>query len=382
MSAVHEEPTEIAPPRFDVRFLARRRAATVALLVALMVALLLTVPSLHEVFDRFGDMQAGWVVAALVLELLSCLAFVVVFRFFFDTVAPALARRIAWTEMASGALLPGGGVTSLAAGGWLMNLAGQSSGRIVRRSSALFFLTSAVNVAALGAGGALLATGIGGGPHDFLRTAGPIAVGLGAIGVALALARFAPARERRRRGWPAELAAGIREAERAATRPSWRVGAALGYLGFDIAVLWASLRGLGYAPAIGALVVAYLAGYLATWMPIPGGLGVLDGGLAGALVLYGMPPATAAAAVLVYHAIALWVPSVGGLVAYTLLRRKLVQPNAERRPAPAASRDEHIPSPSRMAAQFEPQPVPHFARCDSRSLPGRDGVTARGAQDE
>jgi uncharacterized membrane protein YbhN (UPF0104 family) len=343
LSAMHQGPAKIAVP---VRFLARRRFATAALLVVLMVALLLTVPSLDEVFDRFGDMQAGWVVAALVLELLSCLAFVAVFRFFFDTVAPAVARRIAWTEMASGALLPGGGVTSLAAGGWLMNLAGQSSGRIVRRSSALFFLTSAVNVVALAAGGALLATGIGGGPHDFLRTAVPIAVGLGAIAVAVAVARRAAARDGRRRGWLAELAAGIREAERAATRPSWRVGAALGYLGFDIAVLWASLRGLGYAPAIGALVVAYLAGYLATWLPIPGGLGVLDGGLAGALVLYGMPPASAAAAVLVYHAIALWVPSVGGLIAYTLLRRKLVQANAESRPvtrpAPAASGGERI----------------------------------------
>ena len=161
----HPEPVEIALPRFDVRLLGRRRFATAALLVVLMVALLLTVPSLGEVFDRFGDMQAGWVAAALVLEVFSCLAFVAVFRFFFDTVAPAVARRIAWTEMASGALLPGGGVTSLAAGGWLMKLAGQSSGRIVRRSSALFFLTSAVNVVALAAGGALLATGIGGRPR-------------------------------------------------------------------------------------------------------------------------------------------------------------------------------------------------------------------------
>src|SRR6478736_4637694 len=118
----HPEPAEIALPRFDVR----RRVATAALLLVLMVALLLTVPSLGEVFDRFGDMQAGWVAVALVLELLSCLAFVAVFRFFFDTVAPAVARRVAWTEMASGALLPGGGVTSLAAGGWLMKLAGQS----------------------------------------------------------------------------------------------------------------------------------------------------------------------------------------------------------------------------------------------------------------
>ncbi len=148
----HPEPAEIALPRFDVRLLARRRFATAALLVVLMVALLLTVPSLDEVLDRFGDMQPGWVVLALVLEFLSCLAFVAVFRFFFDAVAPAVARRIAWTEMASGALLPGGGVTSLAAGGWLMSWPGQSSRRIVRRSSALFFLTSAVNVVALAAG--------------------------------------------------------------------------------------------------------------------------------------------------------------------------------------------------------------------------------------
>src|SRR5215212_1058570 len=284
------EPTETAPPPFQVRVLAPRRFATAALLVVLVAALLLTVPSLDEVFDRFADMRPGWVVAAVLLELLSCLAFVAVFRLFFAAVAPAIARRIAWTEMASGALLPGGGVTSLAAGGWLMRLAGQPSARIVRRSSALFFLTSAVNVAALAAGGALLATGVAGGPHDFLRVAVPIAVGLGAIALALAVARRAPARGSARRGWLRELAAGIREAERAIARPNWRVAAALGYLGFDIAVLWAALRGLGYAPAIGALVVAYLAGYLATWMPIPGGLGVLDGGLAAALVLYGMPP--------------------------------------------------------------------------------------------
>src|SRR5215218_208811 len=361
---MHPEPTETAPPPFQVRVLAPRRFATAALLVVLVAALLLTVPSLDEVFDRFADMRPGWVVAAVLLELLSCLAFVAVFRLFFDAVAPAIARRIAWTEMASGALLPGGGVTSLAAGGWLMRLAGQPSARIVRRSSALFFLTSAVNVAALAAGGALLATGVAGGPHDFLRAAVPIAVGVGAIALALAVARRAPARGSGRRGWLRELAAGIREAERAIGRPNWRVAAALGYLGFDIAVLWATLRGLGYAPAIGALVVAYLAGYLATWMPIPGGLAVLDGGLAGALVLYGMPPASAAAAVLVYHAIALWVPSVGGLTAYTLLRRRLVQAQTEApltRPAPAASAGERTRLPA-SAAGYAPSAGQHARR--------------------
>ncbi len=180
----------------------------------------------------------------------------------------------------------------------------------------------------------------------------PIAVGLGAIAVALAAGAARACAPRRPARLASRAAAGIREAERAAARPSWRVGAALGYLGFDIAVLWASLRGLGYAPAIGALVVAYLAGYLATWLPIPGGLGVLDGGLAGALVLYGMPPASAAAAVLVYHAIALWVPSMGGLIAYTLLRRKLVQAKA-RHPARGGGQRGRAHTPPRAGAGAE-----------------------------
>ena len=75
---MHPEPTETALPHSDVRVLASRRLATAALLVVLMAALLLTVPSLGDVFDRFGDMRPGWVVAALALEVLSCLAFVAV----------------------------------------------------------------------------------------------------------------------------------------------------------------------------------------------------------------------------------------------------------------------------------------------------------------
>jgi len=184
---------------------------------------------------------------------------------------PRTARRVAWTEMASGALLPGGGVTALAAGGWLIRLTGMPADRIVRRSSALFFLTSAVNVTALAAGGFLLALGLGEGPSDAILDGAPIAVGLGAIVGALAIPRLVGARKHRSRAWVDHLAEGIRDAQRALTQPTWRLGAAVGYLAFDIAVLWATLRALGYAPALAALVVAYLVGYLATWLPIPGG---------------------------------------------------------------------------------------------------------------
>jgi uncharacterized membrane protein YbhN (UPF0104 family) len=68
-------------------------------------------------------------------------------------------------------------------------------------------------------------------------------------------------------------------------------------------------------------VLAYLVGYLACLIPVPGGIGVVDAGLAGALIAYGAPPTQAGAAVLVYHAIAFWLPAIGGGAAFATLRR-------------------------------------------------------------
>jgi uncharacterized membrane protein YbhN (UPF0104 family) len=72
--------------------------------------------------------------------------------------------------------------------------------------------------------------------------------------------------------------------------------------------------------------MGYSIGYAANSLPVPGEIGVLDAGLAGALVLYGVAPAHAAAAVLIYHAIAFWVPGLGGLYAYMRLRPRLLGP--------------------------------------------------------
>jgi uncharacterized protein (TIRG00374 family) len=124
------------------------------------------------------------------------------------------------------------------------------------------------------------------------------------------------------------ISAGIEDAERTAfTRcPSWRLIGALVYLGFDVAVLWVALAALGHAPTVPALILAYNIGHLAKLLPVPGGIGTLDAGLTGALVLYGVSPAHAAAAVLMYHVIALWVPGLGGLLAYLRLRPRLTRP--------------------------------------------------------
>jgi len=108
--------------------------------------------------------------------------------------------------------------------------------------------------------------------------------------------------------------------------PSWRLAGAIAYLWCDIAMLWVCFRALGEAPDAVALSLAFLIGYLGNVVPIPGGIGALDGGLAAALMLYGASATTAAAAVLAYHAIVLWIPTLLGTFAFVRIRRTLHEP--------------------------------------------------------
>jgi uncharacterized membrane protein YbhN (UPF0104 family) len=309
-----------APRPLDEHAL-RKRLITLLLLGLCGLAALIAVPDLQPVLNEITDMNPGLVAAAIVLEVASCMSFVVIFRMFFAPVPAPTARELAWTQMGSGALLPGGGVGSLAVGGWLLHLIGMPTRQIVQRSSGLFFLTSAINVMTLAAGGLVLLLGLGAGPHDVLHAGLPVIVALGAIAMVVGVTRLS--RHRTRARWLDDIGAGIPAARQALARPSWRLAGALGYLLFDIAVLWTTLSAVGPAPPVAPLVVAYLAGYLANAIPVPGGFGVLDAGLVGALTLYGLPVTHAAAAVLVYHAIAFWIPSLGGGVAYSRLRRRL-----------------------------------------------------------
>jgi uncharacterized membrane protein YbhN (UPF0104 family) len=376
-------PPAAAPPSGRMRI--SGRVATVAVLVALVGSLMLAVPSLRGVLTAIGDMSTAWVAGAVALELASCAAFVVVFRLFFERVPARPARQLAWTEMASGALLPGGGVGGLAIGGWLMHLGGMPMRRIVTRSSGLFFLTTAASAAALIGTAALLAAGLVPGPHDFLRAGLPGLVGAAATAFVLALPRIVGATPpaARSRSWGRHLVEGIREAERTLTRPSWRLLGAAGYLAFDIAVLWATFRAAGAAPAVGAIVLGYIIGYLANLLPVPAGVGVLDSGLAGTLILYGAPATKAAAAVFVYHAIAFWVPGLGGLAAYAPLRRRMVSRRAGERerlsPAPRAGEGERLSPAPRAADRLRRAPCQPDTRPRRRPAAGDELATGHPA---
>jgi uncharacterized membrane protein YbhN (UPF0104 family) len=88
-------------------------------------------------------------------------------------------------------------------------------------------------------------------------------------------------------------------------------------------ILWAGFRALGAAPPVAILALAYLIGELGGLLPIPGGLGGVDAGLLGTLVLYHVSITDAAGAVLAYRAIALVVPTIAGGLAFVALRRTL-----------------------------------------------------------
>jgi uncharacterized membrane protein YbhN (UPF0104 family) len=86
-----------------------RRVWTAALLLTLGGSLLLSVPALRPVLHEVRAIDPLWIVAAVGLELASCVSFVILFRAFFDRLQGRDARPLAWANMASGALLPGGG---------------------------------------------------------------------------------------------------------------------------------------------------------------------------------------------------------------------------------------------------------------------------------
>ena len=71
------------------------------------------------------------------------------------------------------------------------------------------------------------------------------------------------------------------------------------------------------------LLFAYAAGQLAgRLVPLPGGIGGVEGGMLGALTLTGTPPAAAAAAVIVYRVAGYWAVGAAGTGVAAFLARR------------------------------------------------------------
>jgi uncharacterized membrane protein YbhN (UPF0104 family) len=325
------------PSEFEPRRLLRR-ALGVGGAIAVIVLIVSLAPGLDEVRSRLEGARPGWIVLAVVLEALSCASYVLMFKPMF---CPRMPWRTSWeiglSELAMGSIVPASGAGGLALGAWILREGGMPGDQIARRSVAFFLIKSSVNFMAVATIGALMAVGLLGPHRSLLLTALPALAATFVIGLVLLVPRVAPpgdpapeaGRARRAlvtvRRW---LIDGTTEALAILRTGNWQVLiGSFGYWFWDNAVLWATFHAFGYSPPVAIVLMAYLIGQLGGALPIPGGLGGIDGGLFGTFVVYGTPAAVTAAAVLAYRVILFWLPLLVGTVAFFSLRRGLNDPD-------------------------------------------------------
>jgi uncharacterized membrane protein YbhN (UPF0104 family) len=74
---------------------------------------------------------------------------------------------------------------------------------------------------------------------------------------------------------------------------------------------------------LAVLVTGYYVGTLGTALPLPGGIGGVEGGMIGAFIGFGVKAPLATIAVLAYRTISYWLPTIPGVIAYIHLRHDL-----------------------------------------------------------
>jgi uncharacterized protein (TIRG00374 family) len=321
------------PAEFSTRRLVRRLAEVLALLIVLALVALFT-PGLGEVRDRFADAAPGWIVLGIGLELLSCLSYVLLFRgVFCPRMSWRTSSEIGWAELGVGSIVPASGAGGLALGAWILHRRGMPAERIARRSVAFFIIKSSVNFVAVAVVGFVMAVGLVGPHRSLLLTALPAALSLLVISLVLLIPRLGPGKDlppdasRAQQIWSSVRRAVIHgTAEAIEVVRQHDIGVivgAVGYWIFDNAVLWAMFHAVGVDVPISIVLMGYLIGQLGGLLPLPGGVGGIDGGLLGTFVVYGVAAAPATAAVLGYRLILFWLPLIGGAIAFLSLRKAL-----------------------------------------------------------
>ena len=342
----------------------RRALITTSAALLAVVAGVLLAPKIGELGHTWTRVSSGdktWLLAAVGLEALSFVGYVVLFR----AVFVRTESRIDWREsyqitmagLAATRLLAAGGAGGVALTAWALKRSGMNGRTVTQRMTAFLVILYGVYMAALFVDGVGLATGLFGVHASAVVTIVPAAFGGVVIVSALLMSRLRPvsavpvaagderAFRRRVRHVTLSIAAGVRGALDLARRREPGLVGAIAWWGFDIAVLWASFHAFGAVPPVAVIVMGYFVGTLANTLPLPGGVGGVDGGMIGAFLAFGVDPATAVLAVLSYRAIAFWLPTLPGLVAYFQLRRTVGDWKAE----DAVAEPEPLPAPARVA---------------------------------
>jgi uncharacterized membrane protein YbhN (UPF0104 family) len=315
-----------APTSQSIRKRLIRGGIVVAGLVAVAVGIIGLLPGLGGVRSAIAGASPGWVLAAAAIQLVGIAGAAV----FVQAVYAELPKRLSWwqgwAQQGANAVLPTAGSTAV--GYWTVSSVGWGVKRFAERTAVMIIAPAAPNLLLIIVVGLGMGLRVFAGPDDWWLTWLPAAIAIlivaAAIGAAIWAQRLAAHIHRR---WLATtlqiVSTGVTGTVAILRRRSWRVLGTWVDLLCAIGTLWAALIAVGEHLPFAVVCMGYLVGQLAQAIPIPGGIGAIDAGVTGALVLYGADTSPAAAGELISHALALLIPIVTGAIAFVFLPRAI-----------------------------------------------------------
>ncbi|HEY7150699.1 MAG TPA: lysylphosphatidylglycerol synthase transmembrane domain-containing protein [Solirubrobacterales bacterium] len=318
-------------------------AAIGAAAIGGLYVLLPQLAGLSDTWQRINRGDPAWLAVAVLFEILSFGAYIALFRAVFAAhhqrrIDLRASYEITMAGLAATRLFALAGIGGIAITTWALRRAAMTRREVVRRMTAYLVLVYGVFMVALIVGGVGLRLGLFTGAAPFALTVVPATFAACVIALALGLAGLPSDTEHRIRRFerrlrvpprvrnalavaPGLVAEGVRGALALMRRRPLSLVGAVAWWGFDIAVLWAAFEAFGGTPSVAVIVVSYFVGMLANTLPLPGGIGGVEGGMIGALIGFGVAPGLAIVAVLSYRAIAFWLPTIPGVIAFMSLRR-------------------------------------------------------------
>jgi uncharacterized protein (TIRG00374 family) len=340
-----EDEVEGAPPR--LQFTARNLLVLGGFLIASLAALYYLLPQLaglQDTWHRIEDGSPWWMLLALLFTLGMFGGYVMMFRGVF--VKADSRVRIGWREsyeitmagLAASRIFAAGGAGGLVLTAWALRRSGMRRREVADTTLSFLILTYIPYVVALIVCGFGLRIGLFPGDAPFGLTVVPAVLAIIALGIGLLFALVPTDLQRRLSGWaegggrlaklaqkaahaPAAASAGMRDALAHLGSRDPALGGAVLFWAFQVAVLWAAFHAFGEPPPTAVLIQAFFCGMLGNLLPMPGGVGGVEGGMIGALVAFGVDGGLAVVAVLVFRAFTFWLPLIPGVVAYFQLRR-------------------------------------------------------------
>jgi uncharacterized protein (TIRG00374 family) len=336
----HEE----HPPRLDIS--ARNLAGFTVFVVLALVALYFLLPQvagLEETWHRLEDGSPIWLGLAVVFTVGMFGGYVLLFQGVFARAAEGRltlreSYQVCMAGLAATRLFSAGGAGGIVLTAWAMRSAGLRRRVVADKTISFLVLTYLVYTTCLVVFGYGLRFGVFPGPDPFTMTVIPATLALIATVLGLSIAFVPTDFERRlqtlalRHGrtgrlaqrlatLPATASSGIRDALHHLRSKDPALLGAVVFWACQIAVLWACFEAFGDAPPLAVLVLGFFIGMLGNLLPLPGGIGGVDGGMIGAFAAFNVDTGLAVVAVLAYRAFTFWLPTVPGVIAYLQLRK-------------------------------------------------------------